>query len=240
MSEAAGLATEIQRDLQAQADPGLPARVRERYGMEIDGYLGVRTPAVRKVANDYYKRIRDETVDRRLALCEGLLKEGVYELKVVAFHWASRCKRDYAPHHFRVFEGWLKRYVEDWIDCDDLCTHVLGEFLLRYPESLPEVLEWTSSPNRWVRRASAVALVLPARKGEYLQQVLDTADLLMHDADDLVVKGYGWMLKVASGPHQDEIFGYVMDNKGVMPRVALRYAIEKMPPERKKAAMQKG
>ena len=47
------------------------------------------------------------------------------------------------------------------------------------------------------------------------------------------------MLKEASKSFPEEVFGFVMDNKDRMPRTALRYAIEKMTPEYKKAAMQK-
>jgi 3-methyladenine DNA glycosylase AlkD len=53
----------------------------------------------------------------------------------------------------------------------------------------------------------------------------------------LVQKGYGWMLKVASQSHQQEIFDFVMKNKSSMPRTALRYAIEKMPTDLKELAM---
>jgi 3-methyladenine DNA glycosylase AlkD len=55
----------------------------------------------------------------------------------------------------------------------------------------------------------------------------------------MVQKGYGWMLKEASKPHQKEVFDFVMMHKSVMPRTALRYAIEKMPPELKVRAMEK-
>jgi 3-methyladenine DNA glycosylase AlkD len=47
------------------------------------------------------------------------------------------------------------------------------------------------------------------------------------------------MLKAASQFDQQAVFEYVMSKKAVMPRTALRYAIEKMPDELKKQAMQK-
>jgi 3-methyladenine DNA glycosylase AlkD len=47
------------------------------------------------------------------------------------------------------------------------------------------------------------------------------------------------MLKAASHAHQKEVFDYVMKKKSVMPRTALRYAIEKMPKELKDRAMEK-
>jgi len=80
---------------------------------------------------------------------------------------------------------------------------------------------------------------VPARKGAFLEECLEIASLLLEDGDDLVRKGYGWMLKEASRTHQDEVFAFVIQHKARMPRTALRYAIEKMPPERKRLAMEK-
>ena len=51
--------------------------------------------------------------------------------------------------------------------------------------------------------------------------------------------GDGWMLKEATKHFLDDIFEYVMRNKTVMPRPALRYAIEKMPGDFKTKAMEK-
>ena len=68
---------------------------------------------------------------------------------------------------------------------------------------------------------------------------MELADILLLDKDDLVQKGYGWMLKAASQSHQQEIFDYVIRNKTTMPRTALRYAIEKMPKELKTIAIEK-
>ena len=55
----------------------------------------------------------------------------------------------------------------------------------------------------------------------------------------MVQKGYGWMLKEASNLYPQEVFQYVMRHKIKMPRTALRYAIEKLPPGLRKKAMAK-
>ena len=90
-----------------------------------------------------------------------------------------------------------------------------------------------------VKRAAAVTLIIPARKGLFLDQIFKIADILLLDPDDLVQKGYGWMLKAASQAHQEEVFNYVMQKKAIMPRTSLRYAIEKMPGEMRKRAMER-
>jgi 3-methyladenine DNA glycosylase AlkD len=108
-----------------------------------------------------------------------------------------------------------------------------------YPGFLSGLKIFAKSENRWMRRAAAVTLIIPARKGKFLKDIFEIADILLLDKDDLVQKGYGWMLKAASQAHLQEVYHYVIKNKKVMPRTSLRYAIEKMPKEMKEVAMQK-
>jgi len=129
--------------------------------------------------------------------------------------------------------------VDNWAKCDTLCNHTLGSFIGQYPEYIGTLKDWTRSENRWLRRASAVTLILPARKGMFLEDVLQISDLLLKDKDDLVQKGYGWLLKEASKKHQEEVYDYIMKRKGEMPRTALRYALEKMPEDLRRSAMKR-
>jgi len=134
-------------------------------------------------------------------------------------------------------ERWLKSYVSNWASCDTLCNHTIGTFLEMYPACVSELKKWAKSKNRWMKRASAVSLIIPARKGKFIKDIFEIADILLVDRDDLVQKGYGLMLKAASQSHQKQVFDYVIKNKEIMPRTALRYAIEKIPQELKKEAM---
>ncbi len=63
------------------------------------------------------------------------------------------------------------------------------------------------------------------------------AKALLEDNEDLVQKGYGWMLKEAGNSYQKEVFNFVMANKKLMSRTALRYAIEKLPDKLRKKAI---
>ena len=70
-----------------------------------------------------------------------------------------------------------------------------------------------------------------------MQEAFELCDVLLTDEDDMVQKGYGWLLKEESLRHQKEVFDYVVKNREIMPRTALRYAIELMPKELKAQAM---
>jgi 3-methyladenine DNA glycosylase AlkD len=148
-------------------------------------------------------------------------------------------RKEYELKDFKVFDKWVNTYVSNWALCDTLCNHTVGAFVDMYPQYLRGLKKWAKSKNRWARRAAAVSLIIPARHGKFIKDIFELADILLLDGDDIVQKGYGWMLKAASQAHQKEVFNYVMKNKAVMPRTALRYAIEKMPDKLKYKAMRK-
>jgi len=90
-------------------------------------------------------------------------------------------------------------------------------------------LKWISHPNFAVRRAAAVILIYPINKDKHLGlNPLKIADLLIKDEHDLVQKGYGWMLKVLSQKEPQLVINYMKSKYTIMPRVAFRYAIEKL------------
>ena len=72
------------------------------------------------------------------------------------------------------------------------------------------------------------------RDGQFKAEVFEIANRLLLDPDDMVQKGYGWMLKSLADPFEDEVYSFILDHRASMPRTALRYAIEKMPVEKKR------
>jgi len=197
----------------------------------------LRTGVVRKISAEHFRKIRNLPKDEIFKLCEELLRSGDGNLGEIARDWAYRCRKGYEKKDFRTFEQWLKKYIKSWGSCDHLCVHPLGHLIEQYPELSSKVKKWATSKNRWERRASAVALIPALRRKHLLKEAFATADILLQDREDLVQKGYGWMLKEASNRYPKEVFRYVMRNRKKMPRTALRYAIEKMPAGWKTKAM---
>ena len=202
-------------------------------------FYGVKVPVVNKISKTLFTLIKTESKSKIFDLCEKLWQSGILEESFVACNWSYRIHKQYEPQDIHIFEKWIDNYVNNWASCDTLCNHTVGQFIEMYPDNISRLKNMASSENRWMRRASAVTLIIPARKGKFLSDILQIADILLLDKDDVVQKGYGWMLKAASEANQQEIFNYVIKNKSVMPRTALRYAIEKMPAELKAEAMKK-
>ena len=228
----------IRRELKENSDENTKRSGQNFFKEKIKSY-GVKTAIVRKIAKKYFHDIKDKNKTEIFNYCEELWRSGYIEESFIACNWSYFIHKNYEPQDFKVFEKWINNYVCNWASCDTLCNHTIGAFVEMYPDYLSDLKKWAKSKNRWMRRASAVSLIIPARQGKFLKEIFDIADTLLSDQDDLVQKGYGWMLKEAGRTHQKEIFNYIIKNKMIMPRTALRYAIEKMPEELKIKAMEK-
>jgi len=229
---------EIRKELIAKSDVNVKAS-GERFFKEAVKIYGLKSATVTAIGREHFSKLADNSKTNVFPICEELWKSGYMEESFIACNWSYFVRKSYEPGDFKVFEKWVKMYVNNWASCDTLCNHTVGSIVELYPELIEELKKWSESENRWVRRASAVSLIVPGRRGKFLSDIFEIADILHNDKDDMVQKGYGWMLKEASKPNRMEVFEYVMKKKATMPRTALRYAIEKMPDELKKRAMAK-
>jgi len=228
----------IRLELQANFDEKTLASTQRFFKEKIISY-GAKNSAISKIAKEYFALIEKKSKSEIFELCDILWNSGYLEESFIASNWSYRLRSQFELEDFQIFEKWISNNINNWASCDTFCNHTIGEFIEMYPEKVNWLKSLTKSENRWVKRASAVSLIIPAKKGMFLNEIFEIADALLADKDDLVQKGYGWMLKVASIPHQKEIFDYVVKNKSIMPRTALRYAIEKMPDDLKSIAMKR-
>ncbi len=219
-------------------DEGTKNGYRRFFKEEVTVY-GVKTAVVGKIAAKYFPQVKPLGKIGVFALCEDLLKSNYQEEAFIAFNWSYRFCTEYETDDFAIFERWLTHYVNDWAKCDTLCNHSIGALVDKFPQFIDNLKQWARSDNRWLRRAAAVTLIIPAKQGKFLKDIFEIADIMLKDSDDLVQKGYGWLLKDASKKHMQEVFDYVMGNRQGMPRTALRYSIERMPAQLKQQAMQK-
>lgn len=211
----------------------------QRYFKEEVKIYGIKTADVIKFAKSIITKNPWLTKKDIFHLAESLFQSGIMEESFIACELVYSQARQFTPEDFVFFENQVKNYINNWASCDTLCNHTIGDFIMKYPDFISKLKLWAQSENRWVKRAAAVTLIIPARKGLFKEDIFEIADLLLMDRDDLVQKGYGWMLKACSQFYQNDVFEYVIKHKDNMPRTALRYAIEKMPKDLKEKAMER-
>ncbi len=200
---------------------------------------GVKSALVGKISKENFQLVKELEKSQLFNFCEEFWKSEIIEETFIACNWSYMMHKKFEADDLILFEKWVSNYITNWASCDTFCNHTLGEYFEMFPEKLFVLKGWALSPNRWMKRAAAVSLIIPAKRGLFLNDIFEICDILLTDKDDMVQKGYGWLLKSADHSHRDEVFDYVLKNKQIMPRTSLRYAIEKMPGEMKALAMEK-
>lgn len=69
-------------------------------------------------------------------------------------------------------------------------------------------------------------------------ETLEIAEILLHHPHDLIHKAVGWMLREVGKRDKMTEQAFLDKYAGKMPITLLRYAIEKFPPEERKAYLQ--
>lgn len=230
--------SQIRAELVANADEKARQGDQRFFKEQIKSY-GVKTAVVEKIAKKYWSIVKRLSKQEIFALCEELFDSDYMEEAFVVSFWLPNYVDHLEVVDIVTFKRWIDCYIDNWAKCDSFCNHAVGDLIQKLPEIVHEVKRWAKSRNRWLKRASAVSFIVPAKRGMFLWDAFEVCDVLLLDGDDMVQKGYGWLLKEESRKHQKEVFDYVVRHRKVMPRTALRYAIELMPKELKSEAMKK-
>ncbi len=228
----------IREDLKANVDEQTKKSAQHFFKEKITVY-GVKTTTVQKIAKEHWSQVKLLNKKEIFRLCEILFSSDFMEEAFVVSYWLPSMADQFEIGDLATFKFWIDKCINNWAKCDSFCNHTIGSFIMKYPQCMGEVVSWAKNSNRWLKRAAAVSLIVPAKKGYFLPEAFEICDVLLSDKDDIVQKGYGWLLKEESRQHIKEVFDYVLKNRKVMPRTALRYAIELMPKELKTEAMKK-
>jgi 3-methyladenine DNA glycosylase AlkD len=169
-----------------------------------------------------------------LEQAEILLNDPVHEARSLALAiLVMRYGRGDAAERQQIFDLYLKNLdrIDNWDLVDSSAAYIVGPHLQHRDRALLDAL--AASPIIWRRRAAVLATWHFIRAGE-LAPTLALCDRLMTDGHDLMHKACGWMLREAMKRDQPQVEDWLIARTPGIPRTTLRYAIERLPPERRK------
>ena len=229
------LAAGLRAGLERLADPA-GAKQALTYFREPVEVLGISTPVLRRLVREAHRgAARAWGLPQALEACDLLLRDPRLEVKGAGLVLLGRFRRAFKPSMFRAVASWLSsNRCDSWATVDALCGEVLSPLLAMHPALLARTWRWTASRNRWMRRASLACLVRMARRGERLHYVYSVALRLVSDEEDLVQKACGWLLREAGKTDARRLEAVLRRHGPRIRRTALRYAIERFPPAKRR------
>jgi 3-methyladenine DNA glycosylase AlkD len=174
------------------------------------------------------------TLRDAVAFCKAMLRDPHLEPRGAGFQVVAAFAADAGPELLSGVRRWLERSCGNWALVDNLAPSVVAPLVKSHPEIIPELVEWTGSPNMWLRRGAAVAFVPPARRGQHLDTAYEICSRLFGDREDLMHKAVGWLLREAGKTDMPRLERFLRAQGPRMPRTSVRYAIERFPTEKRK------
>lgn len=167
---------------------------------------------------------------------EKLLESPIHEIRAGAMSiigQAAKGKKCSEERLKELYDLYIRRHdrINDWDLVDLAAYHVVGKYLADKPRDI--LYELARSENLWERRTSIVATAHFILKQKQTADTFKIAEILVNDLEDLVNKGTGWMLRAAGDVDQPELIKFLDRYAATMPRVLLRYSIEKLDKSRR-------
>ena len=249
------------KQMMANADPSqVPGLARffktgpGQYG-EGDKFLGIKVPVTREVVKGCWKEvsfanleecISSEYHEVRLAALLTLVEIFKHAKRPPIRSGVTSCP---APTGLEVTScpaptGHLlqqqcvdfylahTQYINNWDLVDLSCYPLLGEWLLGASDRSLLYDLARNGKTLWEQRIGMVSTMTFIRHGQ-LADTFAIADILLHHPHDLIHKAVGWLLREAGKRDQDALETWLLPRYQTMPRIMLRYAIERLPEEKR-------
>jgi 3-methyladenine DNA glycosylase AlkD len=203
-----------------------------QYG-EGDQFIGVKVPDIRAVCRQF----------RGLPLAEiqALLDSPIHEHREAAVRLlAMRYPKASPAEQGDMFKLYLQNVyngrVNNWDLVDVSAEHVIGAH--EYNTDRKLLFKLAQSDNLWQKRVAIMSAFHYLKRGDP-STTLKLSEILLHDPHDLIQKAVGWQLReLGKRVDRQLLLDFLDKHAAVMPRTALRYAIEHLEAPAKRHYMQ--
>ena len=198
---------------------------------EGDIFLGVSVPNIRKVAKKFYTLTFQEM--------ESLFLSKTHEHRfIVLVMLCENYRKGNGKDKKEIYNFYLNHTenINNWDLVDISAPKIIGTYLGDKERKI--LYKLARSKNLWKRRIAIVSTFAFIRNNDFFD-TLTISELLLNDSEDLIHKACGWMLR-ESGKRDEKVLKQFLDKfRDQMPRIMLRYAIEKFSKTERKKYLKK-
>ena len=189
-----------------------------------DQFLGIEVPKLRIVAKKHDDLSRADI--KKLAASR--FHEDRFVALVILVIQYKKAKTSVAQKElFHLYMELLEAgRVNNW-DLVDVTAPYLGTYLVDNPEGKLLLAKLAKSNDLWKQRVSVMFTWAHIRAGQP-KVTLDQVEKFLKHPHDLIHKACGWMLREVGKRNIGLLREFLASHAALMPRVMLRYAIEKL------------
>lgn len=184
--------------------------------------LGVTFGSVFKTAKEFIGMTLQE-VDK-------LLDSAYYEVRIGAvsiMDFQAKSRKTSDDHKKQLFDLYLNRHdrLNNWDFVDRGAPGIIGEYLVDKSRDILYSLAKSNDP--WKRRTAIVSTYAFIKKGD-LDDTFKIAEILVNDENEYINKAVGSWIREAGKRDVNRLKSFLDQYAKTMPRISLRYAVEKL------------
>jgi 3-methyladenine DNA glycosylase AlkD len=238
--------------LQARLDQAATAKTKawwEKYLKQAISFRGTKMADIRAALHAWIEveglqenLSLEEQVDLALSLFHESYAEdklaGILYLQEVLLPAGAIDWRSDLPRFARLFD---EGHIADWNTCDWFCVKVLGPLVERAlglgahegEQCARAIAEWRHTEVLWRHRASGVAFVNLAKRGEdnfagFTDMLLETCATLVRREERFAQTGAGWILRELSLADPERVAAFVDAHRDEFSKEALDRATSRV------------
>ena len=192
-----------------------------------DVFLGVTVPQIREIVAPCKKMALEET--------HKLLHSEFHECRFAALIiLVNQFKLSNEAGRKIIFDFYLSntQKINNWDLVDVSCHKIVGSWLIDKDKSI--LYELAKSDWLWDQRIAIVSTFAFIRNNDF-EDILTLSEFFLTHPHHLIHKACGWMLREAGKRDKAVLINFLNKFAPQMPRVMLRYSIEKLSDEERKS-----
>ena len=207
---------ELLENLKVVANPNDAAAMKAYMKNKFE-FLGVKTPARRKLAKAFFKQQSDSVIDWNFI--NEAWNNPYRELQYIALDYLEIRKKLLTPSDLSRLKKLAQ--TKSWWDTIDFLDRLVGSIIARFPETKEIILAWSCDEDIWLRRLAIDHQLL--RKEETDTELLEK--ILVNNlgqTEFFINKAIGWALRDFSKTNPDWVRDFIERHRAEMATLSIR------------------
>ena len=207
---------ELLENLKAVANPDDAAAMKAYMKNKFE-FLGVKTPARRKLAKAFFKQQTDSVIDWNFI--NEAWNNPYRELQYAALDYLEIRKKLLTPSDLPHLKKLAQ--TKSWWDTIDFLDRLVGSIIARFPETKEIILTWSRDEDIWLRRLAIDHQLLRKEKTdtELLEKILVNN---LGRTEFFINKAIGWALRDYSKTNPDWVRDFIERYRAEMVALSIR------------------
>ena len=207
---------ELVKELKAVANSD-DAVAMKAYMKNKFEFLGVKTPARRKLAKTFFKQLTDSVIDWNFI--NEAWNNPYRELQYATLDYLESRKKLLTPSDLPRLKKLAQ--TKSWWDTIDFLDRLVGSIIARFPETKEIILSWSCDEDIWLRRLAIDHQLLKKEETdtELLEKILVNN---LGKTEFFINKAIGWALRDYSKTNPNWVKDFIEKHRAEMAILSIR------------------